>query len=65
MNCQDMLKIPELDEVEGENHFVIAPNPGGHFTHASMTYDSAYGKVSCNWEKKYAGIIPYSNEGIT
>lgn len=37
--------------VAGENHFVIAPNPGGHFSHASFEYDSIYGKVSCSWRK--------------
>ena len=36
-------------KVYGENHFVIAPHPGGHFTHASFSYDSIYGTVSCAW----------------
>ena len=38
--------------VDGENHFVIAPRPGGHFTHAEAAYQSVYGKVSCGWEKQ-------------
>ena len=51
-------------KVDGENHFVIAPRPGGHFTNASFTYDSIYGTVSCRWEKmaeneyKYMISIP-------
>ncbi len=36
--------------VDGENHFVIAPKPGGHFTHASAEYQSVYGKIQCGWE---------------
>lgn len=32
--------------VDGENHFTIAPVSGGHFTHAGMSYDSAYGTVA-------------------
>ena len=37
--------------VAGENHFRIAPVPGGHFTHASLSYKSVYGKVSSAWKK--------------
>ena len=36
--------------VDGENHFVIAPRPGGHFTHAKAVYGSVYGKVESRWE---------------
>ncbi len=36
-------------KVDGENHFCIAPRPGGHFTRASFSYDSIYGTVSCAW----------------
>ena len=38
--------------VDGENHFVIVPRPGGHLTHARLKYDSIYGTVECGWEKK-------------
>ena len=38
--------------VASENHFVISPRPGGHFTHAKASYDSLYGKVESAWEKK-------------
>ena len=37
--------------VDGENHFVIAPHPGGHFTRAKAVYDSVYGRVESGWEK--------------
>ena len=39
-------------QVDGENHFTIAPHPGGHFTKAGLTYDSVYGTVSCAWRKE-------------
>ena len=38
--------------VDGENHFVIAPKPGGHFTHAGARYLSVYGMVESFWEKQ-------------
>lgn len=37
--------------VDGENHFTIAPVPGGHFTHAEAKYVSAYGEVSSSWKR--------------
>ncbi|MDO4650510.1 MAG: family 78 glycoside hydrolase catalytic domain [Eubacteriales bacterium] len=43
--------------VTGENHFVIAPHPGGHFTHASTSYQSVYGLVKSGWEKTEEGYI--------
>ena len=39
-------------QVDGENHFTIAPRPGGHFTRAGLSYDSVYGTVSCGWHKE-------------
>ena len=36
--------------VAGENHFVISPRPGGHFSFAKASYDSIYGKVESGWE---------------
>ena len=49
--------------VDGENHFVIAPHPGGHFTRAKAVYDSVYGRVESGWEKtpdgwKYTVTVP-------
>ena len=37
--------------IDGENHFVIAPKPGGSLTHAKAVYHSIYGTVECGWEK--------------
>ena len=39
-------------QMAGENHFVIAPVPGGHFTHASARYQSIYGMVESGWERR-------------
>lgn len=41
--------------VDGENHFSIAPRPGGHFTHARASYTSVYGRVESGWEGTEAG----------
>ena len=35
----------------GENHFVIAPVPGGSLTYAKANYLSPYGNVESRWEK--------------
>lgn len=43
--------------VDGENHFVIAPRPGGHFTYARAEYHSIYGKVESGWEKTEKGTV--------
>ena len=43
--------------VDGENHFVIAPRPGGHFSHAKASYRSIYGLVESGWEKAEAGFV--------
>ncbi len=37
--------------VDGENHFVIAPRPGGNFSYAKAVCDSIYGRVESSWEK--------------
>ena len=37
--------------VDGENHFTIAPRPGGHFTFARASYDSVYGTVESSWQR--------------
>ena len=41
---------------DGENHFVIAPVPGGELTHAEASYRSLYGEVKSRWEKTESGI---------
>lgn len=45
--------------VDGENHFMIAPNPGGHFNYAGFSYDSVYGTVSCKWKLDENGKYIY------
>ena len=37
--------------VDGENHFTVAPQPGGHFTHAEASYRSIYGEIKSGWER--------------
>lgn len=37
--------------VDGENRFMIAPRPGGHFIHAVLSWDSVYGTVGSRWER--------------
>ncbi len=51
--------------VDGENRFIIAPRPGGHFTRARAVYNSVYGKVESGWEKTgdgevYTVVVPSS-----
>lgn len=41
----------------GENHFAIAPRPGGSLTHAAASYQSLYGKVKSKWEKTASGYV--------
>ena len=45
---------------DGENHFVIAPRPGGHLTHASLRYDSVYGRIGSGWQRQADGTIVYT-----
>ncbi|MCR5458034.1 MAG: glycoside hydrolase family 78 protein [Clostridiales bacterium] len=45
--------------VDGENHFSIAPNPGGHFTYAEASYMSIFGEVCSSW-KRVDGKTVYS-----
>ena len=46
-------------KIAAENTFVIAPNPGGHFTNASASYDSVYGKITCGWKRLDNGRFSY------
>ena len=43
--------------VDGENHFTIAPFPGGTLTFAKAFYDSVYGKVTSEWQRKDGRIF--------
>lgn len=42
--------------VDGENHFVIAPIPGGTLTEAQAGYRSLYGKVETAWKRDESGM---------
>lgn len=42
--------------VDGENHFIIAPLPGGHLTYAKASYHSLYGTVESGWRKTEDGM---------
>ena len=46
-------------KVDGENHFTIAPTPGGHLSYAEATYQSVYGAVFSGW-KRAAGKTVYT-----
>lgn len=49
--CQWMFETAAGIQVAGENHFVIAPVPGGSLTCVSACYKSLYGEVKSSWEK--------------
>lgn len=54
---------------DGENHFTIAPQPGGTLTYAAASYGSLYGKVESKWEKTASGYcftvtIPANCEAV-
>ncbi len=50
--CEWLFKEMCGIRVDGENHFIIAPKPGGHFTFANAEYQSVYGKVISGWKKQ-------------
>lgn len=43
--------------IDGENHFIIKPLPGGHFTFANATYKSIFGEVKSGWKKENGKMI--------
>ena len=49
--CQWLFDTAAGIRVEGENHFVLAPVPGGSLTWAKSSYHSIYGKVKSQWVK--------------
>jgi len=57
--CQWLFESMCGIRVTGENEFVIAPHPGGHFTHAKAEYNSVYGLVSSGWSKQEDGNYCY------
>lgn len=38
-------------QMDGENHFMLAPRPGGHFDHAGVKYNSIFGQVESGWKR--------------
>lgn len=55
--CEWVFRIMCGIQVDGENHFTIAPRPGGKFKNAGLHYDSVYGTVSCTWRKENGRLI--------
>ena len=55
--CEWLFKTMCGIRIDGENHFVIAPKPGGSHTHAKAVYHSIYGTVECGWEKTEEGYL--------
>ena len=55
--CEWLFKTMCGIRVEGENHFVIAPKPGGNFNHAEANYQSVYGRVKSRWDKTETGCL--------
>lgn len=47
--CEWLFKTMCGIRVGGENHFTIAPHPGGHFSYAGACYSSVYGRVESRW----------------
>ena len=54
--CQWLFDTCAGIRVEGENHFVITPVPGGTLTHAEASYHSLYGEVKSRWEENEEGL---------
>ena len=50
--CEWLFKSMCGINIDGENHFVIAPKPGGSFTFAKAQYKSIFGTVQSGWEIK-------------
>lgn len=53
--CEWLFKTMCGIHIDSENHFVIAPKPGGSFTHAKASYNCIYGAVESGWEKTESG----------
>ena len=53
--CQWLFESVVGIRVEGGNHFVIAPQPGGTLRFARGSYSSLYGKVESSWQKTAEG----------
>ena len=60
--CQWLFETMCGIHVAGENEFVIAPKPGGSFTHAKAEYNSVYGKVVSGWKRQKDGTYQFEVE---
>lgn len=54
--CQWLFETVAGIRVDGENHFLIAPVPGGTLTYAEGCYTSIYGTVKSSWRKDALGV---------
>lgn len=54
--CQWLFDTVAGIQAAGENHFKIAPLPGGTLTYAKASYCSPYGLVESGWEKTADGV---------
>ena len=43
--------------VDGENHFTVAPCPGGSLTFAEASYNSVFGLIASRWGKKEGRLV--------
>ena len=57
--CEWLFKTMCGIRVDGENHFTIAPKPGGDFAYAKAAYNSVYGMMECCWERTVSGEVTY------
>lgn len=55
--CQWLFDTAAGIRVHGENHFLIAPVPGGTLTWARAAWQSIYGRVESCWERTGNGIM--------
>jgi len=55
--CEWLFRVMCGVRVSGENHFIISPQPGGHFKHAGVTYISIYGCVVSSWVQDDTRIL--------
>lgn len=55
--CEWLFKTMCGIRVDGENHFIIAPRPGGSLTYAKASYRSVYGEVKCRWKREDNKVV--------
>lgn len=55
--CEWLFKTMCGIQIDGENHFIITPRPGGNFTYARGSYQSIYGKIESSWIMEKGKVI--------